>query len=208
VLVPPAGFLRAAREICSQQGILLIADEVQTGLGRTGRRFACDHEGVRPDIYVLGKALGGGIFPVSAVVGGEDVVGVLRPGEHGSTFGGNPLACALAREVLRLLADGRLAARAAELGDAMGDRLRRASLPAVSAIRQVGLWIGVDVDPAFATGYAVCAQLLERGVLCKDTHEQTVRFAPPLIVEDAELDWALSQVEAVLGGLGTIPPMV
>ena len=201
VVVPPTGFLLAAREICSQQGILLIADEVQTGLGRTGRRFACEHEGVRPDLYVLGKALGGGILPVSAVVGDEGVLGVLRPGEHGSTFGGNPLACAVAREVLRLVGDGRLAARAAELGDAAGERLRAAALPAVTSIRQVGLWIGVDVDPTFSTGYEVCAALLERGVLCKDTHEQTVRFAPPLIVEDAELDWALSQVEAVLGGL-------
>jgi ornithine--oxo-acid transaminase len=205
VVVPPAGFMAAAREICTQHSILLIADEVQTGLGRTGRRFACDHEGVRPDIYVLGKALGGGILPVSAVVGDDDVMGVLRPGEHGSTFGGNPLSCAVAHEVLRLLADGRIPARAAEMGDAAGERLRRASLPAVTSIRQIGLWIGVDIDPTFATGYEVCAQLLERGVLCKDTHEQTVRFAPPLIVEEAELDWALSQVEAVLGGLELAP---
>jgi ornithine--oxo-acid transaminase len=198
VILPPNGYLSAARRITAERGVLLIADEVQTGLGRTGHRFACDHEHVTPDLYVLGKALRGGIIPVSAVVGDEDVLGVLRPGEHGSTFGGNPLACAVGREVLRLLADGRLATSAAELGADGAERLRTGAFPCVTEVRQIGLWIGVDLDPAAATAREVCERLLDRGVLCKDTHEQTVRIAPPLITERAELDWALGRIADVL----------
>jgi ornithine--oxo-acid transaminase len=197
VILPPPGFLRVAREICDRHRVLLIADEIQTGLGRTGRRFACDHERVTPDVYVLGKALGGGILPVSAVVADEEVLGVLRPGQHGSTFGGNPLACAIAREVLRLLEDGSLAERASQLGRAAAERLGN-SASAVTEIRQIGLWIGIDIDPRAARAREICERLLELGVLCKDTREQTVRFAPPLIVEEAELDWALSRLEAAL----------
>jgi ornithine--oxo-acid transaminase len=182
---------------------LLIADEVQSGLGRTGRRFACEHEEVRPDMYVLGKALGGGIMPLSAVVANEEVLGVLGPGEHGSTFGGNPLACAVGREVLRLLADGRIAARAAELGREAAERLRASASPAITSIRQIGLWIAVDLDPSAGTARDVCERLLERRVLCKDTHRQTVRIAPPLIVDRAELDWAITRVIGVIDELRT-----
>jgi ornithine--oxo-acid transaminase len=198
VVVPPPGYLSALREACTAAGALLIADEVQTGLGRTGRRFACDHEGVTPDLLVLGKALAGGIVPLSAVVGRDDVVGVLRPGAHGSTFGGNPLACAVGREVLRLLEDGELVARSAALGDAAGARLRGANHPAVAEVRQRGLWLGVDLVPEAGPARAVCEALLREGVLCKDTHETTVRVAPPLTVAEDELSWALDRLEAVL----------
>jgi ornithine--oxo-acid transaminase len=203
VVIPPRGFLRAVRRICDEQQVLLIADEVQSGLGRTGRRFACEHEEVRPDMYVLGKALGGGIMPLSAVVANEEVLGVLGPGEHGSTFGGNPLACAVGREVLRLLADGRIAARAAELGREAAERLRASASPAITSIRQIGLWIAVDLDPSAGTARDVCERLLERRVLCKDTHRQTVRIAPPLIVDRAELDWAITRVIGVIDELRT-----
>ncbi len=201
VILPPAGYLSAVREICERRGILLIADEIQTGLGRTGARFACEHAGVTPDVYLLGKALGGGITPVSAVVAGEEVLGVLSAGQHGSTFGGNPLACAVAREVLRLLADGSLAARAAQLGEKAAQALRERSFPAVTAVRQIGLWIGIDIDPAFGTARGVCERLMDLGVLCKDTHEQTVRVAPPLVITSEELGWALERIESALAEL-------
>jgi ornithine--oxo-acid transaminase len=201
VILPSPGYLRAVREICDAAGILLIADEVQTGLGRTGRRFACDHEDVQPDVYILGKALGGGLIPLSAVVADDDVLGVLRPGEHGSTFGGNPLACAVGREVLQLLDDGSLAAEAAQLGDAAASRLRAHAFPAVTAIRQIGCWIGIDLAPGAATGREVCERLLDHGVLCKDTHGHTVRVAPPLITTPEQLDWALERIEWVLAGI-------
>jgi ornithine--oxo-acid transaminase len=195
VVVPPDGYLTAVRAICDAAGILLVADEVQSGLGRSGRRFACDHEHVRPDLYVLGKALGGGIVPLSAVVGADEVIGVLRPGEHGSTFGGNPLACAVGREVLRLLADGSLVAVSSALGERAAARLRAAGLPAVRAVRQRGLWLGIDIT---RDARGVTERLMERGVLAKDTHETTVRLAPPLTVTPEELDWALDRVEATL----------
>ena len=201
VIAPPPGYLRSARDLCDAAGILLIADEVQTGLGRTGRRFACDHEDVRPDVYILGKALGGGIVPLSAVVADEEVLGVLRPGEHGSTFGGNPIACAVGREVLRLLEDGTLAADAARLGEQAASRLRAHAFSAVTAIRQLGCWIGIDLAPAVVSGREACERLLEQGVLCKDTHGQTVRVAPPLIATAEEFNWALARIESVLAGL-------
>jgi len=198
VILPPPGYLAAVRAICDEAGILLIADEVQTGLGRTGGRFACDHEDVTPDVFVLGKALGGGILPLSAVVADEAVLGVLRPGEHGSTFGGNPLACAIGREVLRLLEDGTLAEEAAELGRSAAERLRAGSFGAVTGVRQIGLWIAVDVDPAAATAREVCERMARGGVLCKDTHEKTIRIAPPLVTSAEDLDWALERIEAEL----------
>jgi ornithine--oxo-acid transaminase len=201
IIVPPAGYLAGVQAVCRERGILLVADEIQTGLGRTGRRFACEHAGVTPDVYVLGKALGGGIIPLSAVVADDDVLGVLAPGQHGSTFGGNPLACAIGREVVRLLADGSLAAGAAELGDEAARRLRACAFPAVAAVRQIGLWIAIDIDPAAGTAREVCERLLARGVLCKDTHGQTVRIAPPLTITADELDWALGRIEAVLAEL-------
>jgi ornithine--oxo-acid transaminase len=200
IIIPPAGYLAAARQICDQAGILLVADEIQTGLGRTGRRFGCDHEGVTADLVLLGKALGGGILPLSAVVADEHVLGVIGPGQHGSTFGGNPLACAVGREVLRLLEDGTIAAHAAQLGARAAERLRALALPAVTAVRQIGLWIAVDVDPSAGGARRVCERLLASAVLCKDTHEVTVRIAPPLITTDTELEWALERIEAVLAG--------
>ncbi len=201
VIIPPPGYLAEIRSICAEHDILLIADEVQTGLGRTGQRFAFDHEGVTPDIYVLGKALGGGIVPVSAVAADESVLFVLGAGTHGSTFGGNPLACAVGREVIALLEDGTLAEHAARLGDDAAERLRGRGFPAVGAVRQIGLWLGVDIDPVAASARDVCERLLEHGILCKDTHEQTVRIAPPLIVLPSELDWALERIELVLAEL-------
>jgi ornithine--oxo-acid transaminase len=201
VIVPPDGYLAAARAICDEAGILLVADEVQSGLGRAGRRFACDYEHVRPDLYVLGKALGGGILPLSAVVGSDDVVSVLRPGEHGSTFGGNPLACAVGREVLRLLADGRLIEESAALGEVAAARLRAAAHPAVREVRQRGLWLGIELVDEALPARRASELLMDRGVLAKDTHETTLRIAPPLTVTAEELDWALERVSEVLAGL-------
>jgi len=201
VVIPPAGYLAAARSICDEAGVLLVADEVQSGLGRAGRRFACDHEHVRPDLYVLGKALGGGILPVSAVVGIDEVLGVLHPGEHGSTFGGSPLACAVGREVLRLLADSRLVHESAALGDAAAARLRAAAHPSVREVRQRGLWLGIDLADGALPARRASERLMERGVLAKDTHETTLRIAPPLTTTAAELDWALERLDEVLAGL-------
>jgi len=201
VIIPPDGYLTAVREICDDAGILLIADEVQAGLGRTGRRFACDHEGVKADLYLLGKALGGGILPVSAVAGTDEVVGILRPGEHGSTFGGNPLSCAVAREVIRLLADGSLAEESGALGVAAAARLRAAGHPAVREVRQRGLWLGIELVPGAPTAREASERLMERGVLAKDTHDTTLRLAPPLTVTAEELDWALERLDDVLAGL-------
>ena len=201
VVIPPDGYLTAARSICDDAGVLLVADEVQSGLGRTGRRFACDHEQVRADLYLLGKALGGGILPVSAVVGTDEVLSVLRPGEHGSTFGGNPLACAVGREVIRLLADGSLAAESAALGDAAAARLRAAAHPAVREVRQRGLWLGIELIDEAPTARRASERLMERGVLAKDTHDTTLRLAPPLTVTEDELDWALERLDDVLAGL-------
>ena len=201
VIIPPDGYLAAARSICDEAGVLLVADEVQSGLGRAGRRLACDHEQVRPDLYLLGKALGGGVLPVSAVVGTDEVLGVLRPGEHGSTFGGNPLACAVGREVVRLLSDSRLVEESAALGDAAAARLRDAAHPAVREVRQRGLWLGIELGDDAPSARRASERLMERGVLAKDTHQTTLRLAPPLTVTADELDWALDRLDDVLAGL-------
>jgi ornithine--oxo-acid transaminase len=198
VLVPPAGYFAAVRRLCDEQNVLLIADEIQSGLGRTGLTFAIEHEGVVPDMYVLGKALGGGIVPVSAVVANRDVLGVLKPGEHGSTFGGNPLACAVGTEVVRLLATGEFQRRSAELGARLQDGLAALVGRGVLAVRGRGLWAGVDIDPALMTGRQACERLAGRGVLVKDTHGSTIRLAPPLVVTEAELDHAVAQLAAIL----------
>ena len=198
VIVPPDGYLGAARAICDDTETLLVADEIQSGLGRSGRRFPSDHEGVQPDLYLLGKALGGGILPLSAVAGRDEVLGVLRPGEHGSTFGGNPLACAVGREVLRLLADGQVIGESAELGARAAARLRSAGHPAVREVRQRGLWLGIELVPGAPSAREASKRLMERGVLAKDTHETTLRLAPPLTVTVEELDWALERLESVL----------
>jgi ornithine--oxo-acid transaminase len=200
VVIPPDGWLRGVRELCTERGVLMIADEIQSGLCRTGRTFACDHEGVAPDVYVLGKALGGGIVPVSAVVANDDVLGLFRPGEHGSTFGGNPLACAVGREVVRLVASGEFQARSADLGKGFVRALRAAALPGVVAVRGRGLWVGIDVDRSGPPARAVCERLLAEGVLAKDAHEHTIRLAPPLVVEQADLDFLLEALRRAVGG--------
>ena len=198
VVVPPPGYLPGVRRLCTEQNVLFVADEIQSGLGRTGETFACDHEGVKPDMYVLGKALGGGIVPVSAVAADATVLGVLRPGEHGSTFGGNPLACAVATQVVRLLATGEYQERARVLGERMHDGLGELVPMGVTAVRGRGLWAGIDIDPALMTGRQACERLAERGVLAKDTHGSTIRLAPPLVVEAEELDHAVDQLAATL----------
>ncbi len=202
VIIPPEGYLRRARELCDRHGALLIADEIQSGLGRTGTTFAVEHEDVRPDIYVLGKALGGGIVPLSAVVSRADVLGVFRPGEHGSTFGGNPLACAIGREVIELLRTGEYQERSRVAGARMASALREAHLPAVKEIRARGLWAGIELVPDAMPARARCEELMGRGVLAKDTHESTIRLAPPLVIADDELDWALERVLGVLEQAG------
>jgi len=201
VIIPPDGYLAGARELCADANVLLVADEIQSGLGRTGTTFACEREGVTPDLMLLGKALGGGIVPISAVVGSDEVLGRFRPGEHGSTFGGNPLACAVALAVLDLLADGSLPRRAGDLGSRFEDGLRAAAHPAVAHIRQRGLWIGVDLEGGRATGRGACERLMEAGVLAKETQERTIRLAPPLTATDDELDWLLDRVSGVLAEL-------
>jgi ornithine--oxo-acid transaminase len=201
VLVPPEGYLPGVRELTRARNVLMIADEIQSGLGRTGTNFACEHEGVHPDMYVLGKALGGGVVPVSAVVSSREVLGVYRPGEHGSTFGGNPLACAVALEVIAMLRTGEYQQRAKELGEHLHQKLGvLAGGDAVREVRGRGLWAGVDIDPAHGTGRELSEKLMARGVLVKDTHGSTIRIAPPLVVTKEDLDWGLEQLEAVLKG--------
>jgi ornithine--oxo-acid transaminase len=198
ILVPPADFLSSVRAVCTERNVLMIADEIQSGLGRVGATFACDLVGVVPDLYLLGKALGGGIVPVSAVVGDRDVLGVLQPGQHGSTFGGNPLAAAVGLEVVRMLASGEPQGRARMLGAHLHDRLESLVGRGVVAVRGAGLWAGIDIDPAIGTGREVCEALMRRGVLAKDTHGSTIRLAPPIVVEQADLDWAVDQLAEVL----------
>ncbi|GAA1725042.1 ornithine--oxo-acid transaminase [Microbacterium paludicola] len=196
VVLPPEGYLRRIRELATARNVLFIADEIQSGLGRVGETFACDREGVVPDVYLLGKALGGGILPVSAVVANEDVLGVIRPGEHGSTFGGNPLAAAVGLKVVELLQSGRFQERSRQLGEHLRAGLEK--LDGITAIRSAGLWAGVDIDPSRGTGREVAERLLARGVLAKDTHGQTLRIAPPLVIRATELDWALEQLAQAL----------
>ncbi|GHF16908.1 MULTISPECIES: ornithine--oxo-acid transaminase [Streptomyces] len=200
VLVPPPGYLAGVRRLTAERNVLFIADEIQSGLGRTGKTFACEHEDVVPDMYVLGKALGGGVVPVSAVVSSQDVLGVYRPGEHGSTFGGNPLACAVALEVIAILRSGEYQERATELGDHLHHELVRLTASgAVTAVRGRGLWAGIDIAPSHGTGREISERLMERRVLVKDTHGSTIRIAPPLVISKEDLDWGLEQLRAVLG---------
>lgn len=198
VILPPEGYLRAVRELCTKNNVLFIADEIQSGLGRVGETFACDREGVVPDVYLLGKALGGGILPLSAVVADDDVLGVIRPGEHGSTFGGNPLASAVGLRVVEMLSTGEFQARAKALGEHLETRLDALIGNGVTGVRVAGLWAGVDIDPAVGTGREVAEKLIARGVLVKDTHGHTIRIAPPLVVRATELDWAVEQLRVVL----------
>jgi ornithine--oxo-acid transaminase len=198
IVMPPDGYLRAVRDICDRHNVLFIADEIQSGLGRVGETFACDREQVVPDVYLLGKALGGGILPLSAVVGNADVLGVIRPGEHGSTFGGNPLAAAIGERVVEMLSTGEFQERARALGAHLESRLVELVGHGVSAVRVAGLWAGIDIDPQVGTGREVAERLLARGVLVKDTHGQTIRIAPPLVIRATEIDWAVEQLRVVL----------
>ncbi len=200
VVIPPAGYLARVREACTANNVLLVADEIQSGLGRTGKTFAIEHEGVVPDMYVLGKALGGGIVPVSAVAANRDVLGVLKPGEHGSTFGGNALACAVGSAVVGLLRTGEFQERSARLGARLQAGLEALVGKGLVGVRCRGLWAGVDIDPALMTGRQACERLAERGVLAKDTHGSTIRLAPPLVITEEDLDHAVAQLAAVLAG--------
>jgi len=198
VVSPPAGYLTALRALCSANNVLMIADEIQAGLGRAGATFACDLEDVVPDVYVLGKALGGGLVPVSAIAADTDVLSVIVPGSHGSTFGGNPLAAAVGHEVVAMLATGEFQERARTMGVLLADGL--ATLPAdrVQQVRSRGLWAGLDIDPAFMTGRQLCEGLMARGVLAKDAHSSTIRLAPPLVVDAAEVELLVEALRAVL----------
>jgi ornithine--oxo-acid transaminase len=198
VVVPPEGYLKAAREICSRQRVLLMWDEIQTGFCRTGKMFCYQYEDAKPDVLILGKALGGGILPISAVVASAEILGVFKPGDHGSTFGGNPLACAVARESLRVLVDERLAAKAAELGTYFIQELRMIHNPMIHEIRGKGLLIGLELKPEAGGARKYCEQLKDEGILCKETHEHVIRFAPPLVIKKADIDWALERVRKVL----------
>ncbi len=198
VVVPPAGYLHAAAELARRRNMLFIADEIQTGLGRTGRWLCSQHDDVRPDIVILGKALGGGVYPVSAVLADTPVLGLIQPGEHGSTFGGNPLGAAVARAALRVLRDEGLPARAAAQGEYFQERLAEIPSPHVKEVRGKGLLIGVELRPEAGGARRFCEALRSRGVLCKETHQHVIRFAPPLVVERADLDWAVPHITAVL----------
>lgn len=195
VVLPPDGFLRAAKDVCERHNVLFIADEIQTGLGRTGKLLACEHEAVRPDIVILGKALSGGFYPVSAIVADEPVLGLLKPGDHGSTFGGNPLGSAVAQAALRVLVDEHLFENSAELGAYFKGRLQRIESDVIKEVRGKGLFIGVELHER-ARSY--CEALQARGILCKETHKTVIRFAPPLIITKEQVDWALGHIEAVL----------
>ncbi len=198
IIVPPDGYLAKATALCRERDVLFIADEIQTGLGRTGRLLACEHEGVRPDGLILGKALGGGILPVSMFLARKDVMDVFRPGDHGSTFGGNPLAAAVGLEALNILVDENLALRSAELGDYLIGTLRELSSPLIREVRGRGLFVGIELDPELGSARAMCEALMERGLLSKETHETVVRLAPPLVVTREQVDWAIRQIREVI----------
>jgi len=200
VIIPPTGFLAGLRQLCTARDVLLVADEIQSGLGRTGTTFACDLEGVVPDVYVLGKALGGGLVPVSAVVADADVLGVMRPGTHGSTFGGNALAAAVGQAVVDLVRSGRLQQRARILGERLSSGLHELVGLGLAGVRARGLWAGIDVEPGLMTGRELCLRLLDRGILAKDTHGSTIRLAPPLVIEQDDLDWMVDQLREALAG--------
>ena len=195
IVIPPDGFLREASEICRQNRVLMMVDEIQSGLGRTGKLFAYMHEGIEPDVLIVGKALAAGFYPVSAVLSSKEVLGVFKPGEHGSTFGGNPLACAVARTALRVLIDEKLVERSAELGKYFLEQLQSMRSPFVKAIRGRGLWIAIELH---TEARPFCEALKEHGILCKETHERVIRIAPPLVITKEEIDWALARIRKVI----------
>ncbi|MCX6572433.1 MAG: ornithine--oxo-acid transaminase [Candidatus Aminicenantes bacterium] len=197
ILIPPDGYLKRAAEICKRNNVLLIADEIQTGLGRTGKLFASEYEGVRPDMMVIGKSLGGGCYPVSAVLADREILGVYKPGEHGSTFGGNPLGCAVARESLRVIQDEKLVENAAERGASFLEKLHKVRSRHIKEVRGRGLLIGVELHPAAGGARRFCEELMKEGLLCKETHDNVIRFAPPLIIREKDLNWALKRIKTV-----------
>jgi ornithine--oxo-acid transaminase len=198
IIVPPAGYLREVAAICREHNILLMVDEIQSGLGRTGKLFAYMHDEIVPDVVIIGKALSGGFYPVSAVLSSREVLGVFQPGDHGSTFGGNPLACAVARAALRVVVDEDLSGRSAELGAYALDRLKALKSPQIAAVRGKGLWLALELN---GPARPLCEALKERGVLCKETHETVIRLAPPLVIDRADLDWGIDQIAAVVDAL-------
>jgi ornithine--oxo-acid transaminase len=198
VHIPPEGYLQKTRQLCRDNRVLFMADEIQTGLGRTGRLFACDWEGVRPDVAIIGKALSGGFYPVSAVLSSREILGVFQPGDHGSTFGGSPLACAVAREALRVIVEENLCDRSAELGEYFLGRLQRIESPYIKQVRGRGLFIGVELYPQAGGARRFCEALQDDGILCKETHQHVIRFAPPLVITREEIDWAMKAIENVL----------
>jgi ornithine--oxo-acid transaminase len=198
IVIPPDGYLRAAATVCRENNVLLIADEIQTGLGRTGKLLACEHEGVEPDGLILGKALGGGILPVSMFLARREVMEVFTPGDHGSTFGGNPLAAAVGLEALNILVEDDLAAKSAAMGNYLVEQLRNIDSPLIADIRGRGLFIGIEIDASLASAREICEVLMARGLLSKETHETVVRLAPPLIISEEEIDWAVLQIHEVL----------
>jgi ornithine--oxo-acid transaminase len=200
VIVPPHGYLQETYEICRANDVLFVADEIQTGLGRTGKMFCCDWESVKPDVLIVGKALSGGFYPVSAMLAGDDVMGVFAPGDHGSTFGGNPLGAAIARAALRVIVDESLPERSRELGEWFMDGLRKIDSPHVREVRGKGLMVGVEIEAESGPARPFCEALMERGILAKETHEQVVRFAPPLVIEQKDLGWVVGEAAQVLKG--------
>ncbi len=198
IIVPPDGFLAELREVCHERNTLLIADEIQSGLGRTGTMFACEHDGVRPDVMLLGKALSGGLYPVSVVVADAEIMDVFRPGDHGSTYGGNPVGAAVARAALAVLREERLVENSARLGARALRRLRGVEASCVREVRGRGLWIGIELHESAGGARRYCERLAEQGLLCKETHDHVIRFAPPLVIAQDELDWALDRIEKVL----------
>ncbi|HEX6502221.1 MAG TPA: ornithine--oxo-acid transaminase [Terriglobales bacterium] len=197
IVIPPAGFLHEAAEICRQNRVLLMTDEIQSGLGRTGKLFAYMHDGIRPDVVIIGKALAGGFYPVSAVLASRDILGVYKPGDHGSTFGGNPLGCAVARTALRVLIEERMVERSAELGSYFLDRLKTLRSRNLKEVRGKGLWIGIELH---SPARPYCEALKEEGLLCKETHDHLIRIAPPLVIQRDEIDWAFERIRRVVGG--------
>lgn len=198
VIIPPAGYLKKVSELCKKNNVLFMADEIQTGLGRTGKVFACDHEGVRPDIITIGKALGGGFYPISAVLADREILSLFTPGEHGSTFGGNPLAAAVAREALKVIVDEKLIENADKLGEYFLEQLSEINSPNIKEVRGKGLLIGVELNPEAGGARRFCEALEKKGILAKETHERVIRFAPPLVIDKATIDWALPFIREVL----------
>ncbi len=198
VIIPPAGYLKEVAQICRENQVLFIADEIQTGLGRTGKLFACDHEDVRPDMVIIGKALSGGFYPVSAVLADRPILGLYQPGEHGSTFGGNPLACAVAREALKVISDENLIENARQMGDYFLERLEEIPSPHIREVRGRGLLIGVELKEEAGGARRFCEALQKKGILAKETHQHIIRFAPPLIITREEIDWAIPHIYDVL----------